>query len=378
MYLGKSKISVLVFVLLLFFGLGSDQSILAMAKSASPTITVSPSNGQTGVEVSAPITIQFGESIKLANGDPLTSKNAGKIVTLQAVDKNPNIEIEMKWSPTNKKLTIQPKNPLLFGTKYRVGFKKGQVKNQAGVLNEEVSSVFTTERKEPPLAVVFEPKNQAVGVPIDTKIRVVLNKPMLLANKKQITDATIPTFIIIRDAKQKKLAFTGHWDDSSQTAIIDPVGNLAPGTTYTMTVIEKKLKDRQGLMNEESFSSTFTTEVPVDVIAPTVTVLPAHGAKNIPLSATVTIQFAEEIVLSTGEELNSKTFSDLVMLQDRQQATVKYYATWNKSKRIITLHVKDNLKPYTAYTIRIPSGVVKDLAGNPNGEVIATFTTKGK
>lgn len=378
MNLGKCKIWITFFAVLLFLGLGDEQLTLAMGKNSPPTVTTSPNNGQTGVEVNAPVVIQFNEAIKLANGETLTSKNASSILTLQTGDQPRNIEAEIKWSPTYKKLTIQPKYPLRFGTKYRVGIKKGQVKNQAGTLNEEVSFVFTTENKEPSLNVTFEPKNQARAVPIDTKIRVLLNKPMLLTKKKPITDAAIPKLINIKDAKQKKLAYTAHWDEASRAISIDPVGNLAPGTAYTITLIEKKLLDRQGTINEENFSSTFTTEVPKDVIAPAVTILPANGAKNISLSQTMTIQFGEDVVLTTGEALSNTTISNLVLFHDQKQVTVKHYATWNKSKRTISLHLKEKLKPYSTYTIRVPAGVVKDLAGNTNREGNVSFTTKGK
>lgn len=373
-----SKISILIVVMLLFVSWGGQSSMAVGGEDTPPTMTITPSNGQTGVEVNVPMVIQFRESIKLANGDTLTSKNAQSIVTLQTADKLLNIEAEVKWSPTYKKITLQPKTPLQFGTKYRVGMKKAQVKNKAGVANEEVASVFTTESKEPSLTVTFEPRNQAAAVPIDTKINIVMNKSMRLANKKPITDASIPTFIKLNDSNQKKFPFTGHWDESSRTICLDPVGNLAPGTTYTITLVEKKLQDRQGTLNQESVSSTFTTEVPVDRIAPSITVLPAHGAKNIALTATATIQFAEDIVLSTGEALSSKAVSGIVLFHDHQQVSVNHYATWNKRSRSITLHLKEKLKPNSTYTIRVPAGVVKDLAGNTNGAVVATFTTKGK
>lgn len=373
-----SKISLAVMVMLLIFVVGFNEMSFASAKNTPVSIAILPNDGQAGVAVTSPIVIQFSESVKLANGDTLTSQNAGAIFTLQSELQHINIDAQVKWSPTYKKLTIQPKNPLSFGTKYLVQVPKGQVKNKAGEVNEAVSSEFTTEWKEPPLSVTFVPQNQASEVPIDTNIILKFNKHMLLANKKEITDAAIPSFMKLCDASQKKISFTGHWDEASRTIVIDPIGSLAPGTSYTVSLLEKKLQDRQGTINQESVQSSFTTNVPLDVIAPAVSIMPAHGAKNVALSATVTVQFAEDVVLTNGEALNSKSIRNLVLFQDSQQKDVKYYATWNKSKRTISLHLKEKLKPYSTYSVQLPAGVVKDTAGNANEKSEASFMTKGK
>ncbi len=362
-------------LVLQFFGLWNE-SRYALAKESAPAITISPQHGQTGVKINSSFVIQFAEPVKLANGEALTSKNAATIFTIKTAKDQSDVEVQVKWSPTYKRITVEPKQPLHFDTRYVLAIARGKVKNKAGIVNEAVLSEFTTEAQEPPLSVVFSPQPNATEVPIETTITLTFNKHMLLANKKEINDIAISTFLKLNDNKQKRVPFTGYWNGDTQTVTIDPEGNLAPGSTYTITLLANKLVDSQGAKNPE-INSQFSTKVPVDLIPPTITSTPSHGAKDVSLTAPVVLQFAEEVVLANGESLTNKSVANLVLFQDQKGQEVKYYATWNKTKRTITLRLKEKMAPYTTYMVQLPAGMMKDIAGNTNGNFTASFSTKG-
>lgn len=367
-----------VSLLLSSAGTGFAMTSIPTRQTSDLHITSQPQNGQVGVEVDSEFLIQFSESIKLANGDTLTASNAATIFQLQSSSDQSKVETQVKWSPKYKRLTIQPKTNLAYATKYVLTIPAGKVKTKAGIVNDWYRVEITTEEMLPPLSVSVFPKPNDNHVPIETNITITFNKDMVVANKKKkITDESIPTFMKLTDSKKKKIIFNGKWDEKSRTVILDPTGNLEPGNEHTVTLIKEKIQDNQGARNSE-ISFSFTTSVPTDSIAPSITSSPAHGSKDVPLTGLVILQFAEDVVLSTGESLSNKTVADLVTFEDRQGNKVNHYVTWNKSKRTITLRVKGKLSSFTGYVVKVPAGSVKDTAGNANKSFSVSFTTAGK
>lgn len=346
-------------------------------KTSNLSLSFQPLHGQTGVEIDSQFLVVFSEAIKLANGEAVTSKNAATMFHLQSASDQTKVETQVKWSPTYKRLTIQPKSHLAYATKYVLTIPAGKVKTKSGTVNDFYRVEVTTEHLLPPLTITVDPKHKDKDVPLETNITLTFNKEMFLTSKKKITESSIPTFIKLTDSKKKKVPFSGKWDEKNWTITLDPTGNLEPGSEHTITLLKDKLQDSQGAQNPEK-TYTFTTVSPADTIAPSITSTPAHGAKDVSLTDSVVLQFAEDVVLANGDSLSNKTVAELVSFEDRQGKKVSYYATWNKSKRTITLRIKGKLSSYTAYAVKLSAGSVKDLAGNKNKSFSVSFSTAGK
>jgi methionine-rich copper-binding protein CopC len=339
-----------------------------------PAIQVLPVDGASDVRVDSQITVTFGESVKLGNGAAITSRNAGSLFVLSQLNDNQSVEVSVSWSESKKRLTIKPKKPLAFGETYQLKIPAGKVIDRAGNGNQAVQVIFRTEEAGPPLGVTVQPANEETNVPVDSLIRLMFNKPVTRANKTEITNDAIANIIKINDSKGRRVDFIGSWDADSRMITLDPVGNLNGGTTYTVTLLENKIMDRQGVKNPLVISR-FTTRQALDTISPVVTINPAHGSSNVALSPKITLQFAEDVLLPDGTPLSSKAVKGMVLFYDEKGTQIDYSATWNKSKRTITLKVKGSLQNYTTYTLILPAGCVKDLGGNINKQAVVTFTT---
>lgn len=225
--------------------------------------------------------------------------------------------------------------------------------------------------------VLFSPRDNTSEVPVDSVIVIAFQKPVRLTNKKELSDSAIEKIIKLSNAKNRKVAFTSKWDSTTRTIKIKPIGNLENDMAYTISLIGNKLIDSNDRKNPQ-VTSRFGTKKQEDRIPPTATITPAHGATNVKLDEKIIVQFAEDIVLPNGTSLNSKAIANLVQLFDEKGASVAHSATWNKSKRTITLKVKGKLLKNTVYTTYLPANRVKDTAGNVNQAFSASFTTRSK
>ncbi len=366
---------VLILLVLACVVLLSGKAASANAAAAS-LITITPQDGATDIAASAEITITFQKAVRLANGTALTSRNAESVIDFKKVGGG-TVPATISWSPTKKKITIKPKNTLAYDTRYTVRIPEGKVKDAQGSLNKAVEAGFKTEKAEAPYQVAFTPAKGAANIATDSAIKLVLNKQVKLAGGKPITKDAVERICKLTDNQQKKVTFAGNWDESTRTITIRPDGNLQNAMTYTVTLLENKVIDKQGNKNP-AISSTFTTVAFKDDIPPTVTVTPAHGAQKVALTSNVTLQFAEDVVAKDGSVLSSNTVADLVKWYDSKGNPVSCTATWNKSKRTITLRVKGKLLKNTTYFVDLPANAVKDLAGNGNNHVFVSFFTNAR
>lgn len=225
--------------------------------------------------------------------------------------------------------------------------------------------------------VSFSPRDNASEVSVDSPLQITFDKPVRLTNKKELSDSAIQNIIKLTNSKKRKVAFSAKWEAAARTIKIKPNGNLENDMTYTISLIENKLIDAYGNKNPQ-VTSRFTTKKMEDRIPPTATIAPAHGAVNVKLDEKITIQFAENVVLADGTPLSSKAVANLAQLVDEKGAAVAHTATWNKSKRTITLKVKGKMLKNSWYTVTFPTNRVKDMAGNGNQSFSASFLTRSK
>ncbi|WNC14831.1 Ig-like domain-containing protein [Brevibacillus brevis] len=223
----------------------------------------------------------------------------------------------------------------------------------------------------------LSPADKAGEVAPDTLVTLSFSGPVRLMNNKEPANSSWTSMIQLTDSKKKRVPFTVSWNKASRTVTIDPVGNLEAGQTFKVTLPAKKLKNERGQVNPE-VTSVFSTKKPVDKIAPLATILPGHGAKQVKLQDKVTLQFSEEVLLSSGGTLSSKTAGPLVRLTDEAGASIAHTITWNKSKRMLTVKPKGKWLPYKTYQIEVLPGLLRDTAGNPNPAQRSTFTTGAK
>lgn len=366
------KITLGLIMLLLMMQISA--SALAAADRKPPGIQVTPKHGETDVPVSTSIVVTFSEQVKLPDGSAITSKKAASLFDFTKMGSGERIEAGISWSSQKKKLTITPKKPLDYGTMYRINFPANKVKDRVGNPNQKQDVQFRTEELGPPLMAKILPAHGAQNVPVDTSIRIIFNKPVTRANHQQLSNGAVDKIVKLVDEKGKRVPFHGKWEEKQRTAIVDPEGNLADGVTYTVTLLENKVMDRQGIKNSAVLHQ-FTTRKQQDTIAPAASFQPGHGATKVPTDVKLTLVFAEEITHLDGTPLASKTVGQMVQLYNEQGKEIACRVTWNKSKRTLSITPKGKLQPNTTYTLNLPAGSVKDLSGNANKAGKSVFTT---
>jgi len=152
----------------------------------------------------------------------------------------------------------------------------------------------------------------------------------------------------------------------NNTYLFSPAHNLALNTMYTVGFASNTVIDWGGNYLAAT-SWTFRTTNVTDLLPPTITsTYPANGATNVPLDANLSIEFSEAIDPTSMENQG-------VLIYPNPGDGVP---GWSNGNRKLTFDPDDPLLAGTTYSMVIPPGAVKDLAGNPlaDGETVIFST----
>ncbi|WP_027718814.1 Ig-like domain-containing protein, partial [Desulfovirgula thermocuniculi] len=204
-----------------------------------------------------------------------------------------------------------------------------------------------------------DPASGATGVPADKTITVTF--------KGAVQQADNFAGIALKDASGKAVEIDKSISDRVLT--IKPKAPLAGSTTYTVIIPAGAVKDAAaGIPLAKDFTFSFSTEQ--DKTPPAVQKCePADGAANVPVNATITVTFTEDV--QEGPQYAG------ISLVDEQNNPVTLQKSI--SGRVLTLKPASDLAYYKRYTVTIPAGAVKDLAGNELAQpCVFSFTTAAK
>ncbi|WP_035107140.1 Ig-like domain-containing protein, partial [Desulfovirgula thermocuniculi] len=204
-----------------------------------------------------------------------------------------------------------------------------------------------------------DPVNGATGVPADKTITVTF--------KGAVQQGDNFAGITLKDASGKAVEIDKSIS-SDRVLTIKPKAPLAGSTAYTVTVPAGAVKDAvAGIPLAKDFTFSFTTEQ--DKTPPAVQKCePADGATNVPVNVTITVTFTEDV--QEGPQYAG------ISLVDEQNNSVKDLQKSISAGKVLTLKPVSDLAYYKRYTVIIPAGAVKDLAGNELAQpCVFSFTT---
>jgi len=147
---------------------------------------------------------------------------------------------------------------------------------------------------------------------------------------------------------------------ATKVTLTDSTGVLARGVEF----IRFTANSVNGGQNDGAFVfreiDVFGTPTGIDSTPPQISTLaPADNASNVPAYANLVLTFNENIAPDSGnitiENLSASTQS-VIPVGDPQVSL---------SGAVLTINPSTNLAPNTNYAIRIGSGAIKDLSGNP-------------
>ena len=195
----------------------------------------------------------------------------------------------------------------------------------------------------PPTVSLTSPANGAADVAVNTSITSTFSETM--------DSSTITTAIFTVSTGGGNISGTVTY--SGTIATFEPSSNLKYGTTYTAT-ITIGVKDSAGNSMGSDYTWSFTTVEESDTTPPSVSLtIPADGATDVPINATVTATFSEEIDSST---INTSTFTV-------SKGGYGISGSMSYGGTTATFTPSSNLEYSATYTATITTAV-KDLAGN--------------
>lgn len=246
----------------------------------------------------------------------------------------------------DKTATFTPAAPFEKGKRYDAILTTG-IKDLDGIpLPSNVTWFFETEGDPglaPPTVVATVPADGAQGVPPHTPIMVVFSRPM--------DQATINagTFIVSNGTTGKI-----DYNEETFTLVFQPSPLLAASTGYSVTVTTG-VRDRDGRALAQEKKWSFKTAGGPDHTAPRIEEQsPDDGAEGVPVNASVTVKFNEEI---KSESVTSR------FVLSGPQGEVPAKVSYAVGERTAALKPASDLSQNTTYQVTVKKGV-EDLSRN--------------
>ena len=312
-------------------------SFTTIAADVASTVSAqSPASGATGVPIGSNVTAIFSESVIASTISFVLKNGATTVATATSYD------------VASHTVTLDPTAPLALGTTYTLTLSGAQ--DLAGTTMASTSWSFTTAvaNTTAPTVSAQTPASGATGVPVVSRVTATFSESVI--------SSTI-SFVLKNGSTTVAAAVT--YDVPSQTVTLDPSANLAPGTTYTVTL--SGAQDLRG-NTMASTSWSFTTEAAITT-APTVTAQsPSSGATGVPVGSDVTATFSEDVLAGT-----------ISFVLNNGSNPVSAAVTYDPISRTATVDPNLNLAPSTTYTATLSAA--QDLYGNVMTTLSWTFTT---
>lgn len=328
----------------------------------SPTVAVySPSINATNVNVDSPIIITFNTSVRAGSG----------YVTINSSASTDQISVTDAAKVTVKDniVVIKPSRDHQPNTRYYVNVSDGAFVDAADPANKFTGFTgtdwsFTTGAaldKTPPSLRAFSPTN---GSTVSGAVVLTLTFDEAVAARNganniiKIYDASNSRVVesITATAGQVKV-------DGANVRITPTASFIESGKTYYVEVGSGAFADLAG----NSFGGITGTTVwrftmqSTDTVKPAVeSQVPANGTTNVAISTNIALKFNEDISL-----VNS-SMTVTIRPTSSSTSSITGNITLDSDKRTLRISPRSSLVANTTYTIDIPQGLVRDLAGNLN------------
>ncbi len=322
----------------------------------SPTVSsTNPANAATNVSINQTLTATFSEAMDEAtiNTTTFSMTDDGFIAVTGTVE----------YNAATRVATFTPSNFLDSNRTYTMTITTG-VTNVAGTpLASDVIWSFATSSDSgpiPPLILRTSPEDLSTNVALNQKVRVDFSEEM---NPSSLTSSSF----MIRDAGGASVSGTVDYDATHRSARFTPASPLDPNVTYTGTVTTG-VTDAAGNALGSEFTWTFTTGNASDSTAPVmVSTIPNNGETGVPIDASITVTFDEEIDSFT---LNSNTFT---LRRQGETTLLTGTLSYNGPQASFTPDVL--LWNNTGYVVILTTAIT-DMSGNAlSSDVTVSFTT---
>ncbi len=239
------------------------------------------------------------------------------------------------------------------------------------------------------LAYTTTPATGTTKVATTSNIAITFEDVIVPTNGQILTTSWVRNNVVLREnnANGTTVDYSASISQSGKILTIDPVASLKTGTEYLLTVNPNAFKgSTNGRVNtaiavafstdgKSSGSSSSKPSISIDDMEPEF--YPGDETDNIPVGADLTLTFEEKIYDEDGKNLTSTYLKDVIELRKGSESgtEVKFTASINSAKKVITINPSSNLTKNTTYYLIVEEGALTNSDDDSNDELVYSFKT---
>ena len=355
-YLKNSTLLLIISVSLLLGcpASGGDQT------TVFPITSSIPASGATNFSADGNIILTYNQAVIKGEGviTLLTYlPSVGKRVTI-AID-------DAQVSIAGNVVTIDPPIDLDMGISYILTIPAGVFLSAAGGNAIPADTLFFSTAPAIDITAPAISAAMSVGGATDlsanANIIVTFDEPVVKGSGEIILTPTVGAPITIAVTDPRVTVVGG-------VVTIDPMADLAVGTSYTLTIPAGAFIDASGNSSPPDTQS-FMTAPALDTTPPMLSSsVPANNATDVNASANIVLTYDEEVQKGSGS-ITLQPLGGTVVTIPISTAQVSVAGS------VVTINPTTDLLAATTYTLMVPAGPIEDLAGNSAGSFILNFAT---
>ncbi len=260
-------------------------------------------------------------------------------------------------------VTFVPSAPLTQGTDYCLRVTTGLQDVAGNPLAGEIDSRFAITSAEDtvtPEVVMISPADDAAGVPINARVRILMSEAV---DPISVTEETV----VVEEAGVPVPGVLSVTDGNRVITFV-PMLPFSPATLHNLNL--EGVRDMAG--NEMAFlvDSSFTTATAVDFMKPSVLATnPFSGATNVACNQTSTIRFGEVVDPATVNE------STVSLYNPKTNSFLSVAVALDATRTMVTITPRSPIPANNQVEMHVSSAVA-DVAGNTfQSATVASFTT---
>ena len=338
--------------------------------TTAPVVTITPSNGQTGIGMSTNITIEFDEAIRKASDDTeITDSSVSSHIILKETNSSgSDITYDATINTDKTLITINPSSDFSSGQTIYVAIE-AEVEDASDNAISLTESTFTTATPTSPPTVTI---SSEAGVPVDTNISIEFDKSVRLLGNGELSDTNVGSLITLKDTdiNGADISFVATVNSAKTKITINPISNFSSGQNIYVA-IGATVED----FFDNSISAASETFTAADNLPPTYVFDPVDTEINVSVSADLKITFNEAVRKIDNTILTDTNVDSLITLKDTDEngSNIAFNASIDADKKIITINPTSNFSSQQEVYFAI-GATVEDYSGNAITASSSSFT----
>ncbi len=350
--------------------IGSGISSPTLGDDEDLEIDVTPSNKATRVSRTATVKLKFDSAVETYDGKTIKASNISDIVSIRkGSSSGSKMSFDGSIDSSKKTITLEMDSKFADDTRYYIVIPKNVVrytKNEKG--NGAQTTWFSTgddDEGDTTTEITVDPKNKKTNVSLTSDIKLTFKSAITMYNGNTPTASKIENEIEIRknSSSGKLVSYSASIDSAKKKITLDPDSKLEDDMKYYVIIPKNAFKYSDGSGNAKQ-TTWFSTGDEGD--SGDLTFYPKNGATGVSTSVEPYITFDEAIETYDGKSSISASYlqNNIVFRKNSSSGTkVQFTASYNSSKKRITIEPKYKLDDRTKYYLEVPNKVFRTEKG---------------